>query len=85
MSEGGGPGAGHILLGIFLCLFGLCITLLGGGCTIMWISMAAESSGYGGGLLALTNPLFIISIAVLVGGVFTIWIGIKFLRGKFQS
>ena len=31
------PSAGDILIGIFFILCGLCLALLGGGCTIFWI------------------------------------------------
>ena len=72
MSEG--PSGGQILAGIFLILFGLCVTLLGGGCTIMWIYFIAN--GETGGAF-----LFLISLAVLAGGLVTIWAGVKLLRG----
>ena len=34
------------------------MTLLGGGCTILWLGMAT-GSGSNGGLAALINPLFL--------------------------
>jgi hypothetical protein len=80
-----GPTAGQILLGLFLILFGLCVTLLGGGCTVMWIAMAGESSGPSGGIYALVNPLFLISLVVLAGGLITVWTGVKFLMGRYRT
>ena len=77
-TPGGGPGAGQILVGIFLILFGLCVTLLGGGCTIMWVYVLfSEGGAFGGGIL-----LFLVSLAVLAGGLVTIWAGTKMFRGN---
>ena len=76
MSEG--PGAGNIIAGIFLILFGLCITLLGGGCTVM---MMAEFDSM------MTNgawPLMLLSLVTLGGGLALIWLGIKLMTGGFQ-
>jgi hypothetical protein len=83
MSEGEGPSAGGILLGIFMLLAGLCITLLGSGCTLMW--MSELNSPYSGGLAMLVNPLFIISLVTLAGGVGMLWVGFKLLTGKYRS
>jgi hypothetical protein len=72
MSEG--PSAGQILIGIFLILFGLCIALVGGGCTIMWIAfIGSEQSGLG-------ILLFLASLAALVLGLVVIWAGTKMFR-----
>jgi hypothetical protein len=73
MSEG--PGAGQVLIGIFLILFGLCITLVGGGCTIMWIMFIANGDTSGA-------FLFLISLVVLAGGLVTVWAGVKMLRSN---
>jgi len=73
MSEG--PSAGQILIGIFLVLFGLCVTLLGGGCTIMWVYFIAHGETGGGFLL-------LVSLAVLAAGLVTIWAGVKIFRGN---
>lgn len=75
MSDGPNPGA--ILLGIFLIMCGLGITLLGGGCTIMWLGQLGTLSGDGGlGLLLLAA-----SLAALVTGLSAIWLGIRMFRG----
>ena len=83
MSDGQGPSAGGILIGIFMLLAGLCVTLLGGGCTLMWLS--EFNSPYSGGLAMLVNPLFIISIVALAGGLGMLWVGFKLLTGKYRS
>lgn len=71
MSDGPNPGA--ILLGIFLIMCGLCVTLLGGGCTIMWLGQIGDLFSDGGtGLL-----LLLVSVATLVAGLATVWTGFK--------
>ncbi|HVQ08074.1 MAG TPA: hypothetical protein VMS43_06530 [Allosphingosinicella sp.] len=71
MSDGPSPGA--ILLGIFLIMCGLGVTLLGGGCTIMWLAeITSIFSGGGAGLF-----FFALSLATLIAGLSTIWLGIK--------
>ena len=75
-----GPNAGKVLLGIFMILFGLCIVLLGGGCTILWLSEL--NSPYSGGMGGLANPLLWISLITLAGGLGCLWVGIKLLSGR---
>lgn len=72
MSEG--PSAGQILIGIFLILFGLCITLVGGGCTVMWIYFIFSEGDMSGGVL------FLVSLAALAAGLVVIWAGVKMFR-----
>jgi hypothetical protein len=73
----GGPNPGSILIGIFLIMCGLCLTLLGGGCTLLWLGQIGYMFGDGGlGLL-----LFAVSVATLAGGVALIWLGIKMFAG----
>ena len=86
MSEGPGegPGAGQIISGIFMILVGLCMTLLGGGCTILWLGMAT-GSGSNGGLAALLNPLFLVSLVILVAGIYAVWAGVKRLMGRNRA
>ena len=74
MSEG--PTAGQILIGIFLILFGLCITLVGGGCTVMWIMFIGSDHSAEGALL------FLVSLATLAVGLVTLWAGVKLLRSR---
>jgi hypothetical protein len=71
-----GSSAGQILVGIFLILFGLCITLVGGGCTLMWIAFGLHDHSSDAGLLLL------VSLATLAGGVAIVWGGVKLLRSK---
>ena len=71
-----GPSAGAILLGIFLILFGLCITLVGGGCTLMWIAFGLHDHSSDAALLLL------VSMATFAGGVAILWAAVKLLRAK---
>ncbi|HWT12693.1 MAG TPA: hypothetical protein VN231_08080 [Allosphingosinicella sp.] len=73
-----GPGAGNIIAGIFLILFGLCITLLGGGCTVLMMSELDSMMTSGGW------PLMLISLVTLGGGLALIWLGVKLMTGGFQ-
>ena len=81
MNDRKGPDAGSIVAGIFLVLFGLCITLLGGACTLMFVGSFSTMSGadYGG-----MTPLFLISLVTLGAGISMIWLGVKLLRGGFN-
>ena len=76
MSEG--PGTGNLIAGIFLILFGLCITLLGGGCTMLML-YEFDNMMTGGGL-----PLMALSVVTLGGGLALLWVGFKLLTGGFQ-
>ena len=60
----------------FLILFGLCITLVGGGCTVMWIAFSLHDHSSDAALL------FLVSLAMLAAGLVTVWAGVKMLRGK---
>jgi hypothetical protein len=71
-----GPSVGRILVGIFLILFGLCITLVGGGCTIMWIAFGLHDHSSDAALLLL------VSMATFAGGVAILWAAVKLLRAK---
>jgi len=77
------PRTGQKLLGVFMVLFGLCITLLGGGCTILWLSEL--NSPYGGGMGGIANPLLWISIITFAGGVVCLWVGGKLAAGKYRE
>ena len=77
MSEG--PGAGEILAGIFVILCGLCLTLLGGGCTFIWIVFIFRDAQTDGILL------FLFSLATLAAGLLLLWAGVKMLSGKMRS
>lgn len=76
MSEGEGPSAGAILIGIFLILFGLCLVLVGGGCTIGWTMYIFTQGDFGGA------GLLLISLAALAAGVVVLWAGVKMFRSS---
>lgn len=73
-----GPGPGEILGGIFLILFGICGTLLGGGCSLMMIGTVFSRGGEA--LL----PLLLLSLAIFAGGLLAIWAGIKLFGGRIH-
>jgi hypothetical protein len=76
MSEG--PNVGQVLVGIFVILCGLCMTLVGGGCTYFILaSMGPSGSGLGGFLL--------ISLVVLGLGGLLLWVGVKVVRGGYRN
>ena len=77
MSEG--PDAGNMIAGIFLILFGLCITLVGGGCTLLLLSMSADLYRDGSWMLLL------VSLVILGGGLTIIWVGYKLTTGGFSK
>jgi hypothetical protein len=81
MSEGPGegPGAGAILIGSFVVLVGLCLALLGGGCTMMLLGDMHELAAYGGWFFLL------IALAILAAGVALVRLGIKLLRGDYRN
>jgi hypothetical protein len=82
MNAGEGPTAGEVLVGIFLILCGLCLTLLGGGCTLFWL---AAMIGGGDGLRGnyeLGIPLLLVSLAALAGGVALLWAAGKMAFGR---
>ena len=70
-----GPGAGQILVVIFLLLCGLCLTLLGGGCTAMWLFFLYSEGSVEGGF-------FVMSLVALAVGILLIWVGFRLLRGN---
>ena len=73
MNDKPGPGTGAVVAGIFLILFGLCLALLGGGCSLM---LTAE---YG------NKPFLLVALAFLGAGLALIWIGVKLMRGGFNK
>ena len=85
MSNGDGPGAGNIIAGIFLILFGLCLTLLGGGCTVLWISTIGSAGSAGGNDLYNVLPLLLFSLLTLGAGAALIWLGVKLMSGGFKK
>jgi hypothetical protein len=76
MSEG--PGAAGVIVGIFLILFGICITLVGGGCTLLILSYSTSMYQDGSWMLLL------LSVAIFGGGLAIIWVGFKLMTGGFN-
>ena len=66
----------EILVGILLILFGACITLVGGGCTFLWIGEIRYLLEYGSIFLLLA------STAILALGLFSVWRGIRMLTRR---
>jgi hypothetical protein len=77
MSEG--PGAAGVIVGIFLILFGICIALVGGGCTLMILSYSTSMYRDGSWMLLL------LSLVVFGGGLAIIWVGFKLMTGGFKT
>jgi hypothetical protein len=81
MSDGpAGPGTGDILGGIVLIFFGLCILLVGGGCTIAWFMiMFTDRTGIGR-----TDGwgMLLISMVAAAAGLFAIVKGVQMFRGR---
>ena len=82
MNDKPGPSTGATAAGIFLILFGLCLTLFGGGCSLMLI--AEPGSVIDSGQYSYT-PFFIVALALLGAGLALIWIGVKLMRGGFDK
>lgn len=72
-----GLDVGTIIAAIFLMLFGLCVSLVGGACTVIWIGMMISESPEGMGLM-----LLLISAAVLAAGITAIVIGARMLMKR---
>ena len=81
MNDKPGPGTGAIVAGTFLILFGLCLTLLGGGCSLI---LVAEPGSLFGSSQYSVAPFFFVSLALLGAGLALIWIGVKLMRGGFN-
>jgi hypothetical protein len=76
------PDAAGIIAGIFLILFGLCLTLLGGGCSAMFFFSAG---GVGSPSEMWTMmPLVLIALITLGTGIALIWLGVKLMSGGFK-
>src|SRR3954467_10135365 len=78
-AAGVAPSGGQVLAGFLLILFGACLFLVGGGCTILWVTILLSSSGLNG---SESPGLLIISLAAAGGGIVAIWQGVKMLRWK---
>ncbi|HEX4739385.1 MAG TPA: hypothetical protein VH331_17695 [Allosphingosinicella sp.] len=71
---------GNVLCGVFLIGCGLCLLLVGGGCTGLLIFMMVGSSGSSG-----DGSMLIVSLALAGGGIFAIVQGIRMARGRRPS
>jgi hypothetical protein len=76
-----GPSVGDILIGIFIILFGLCLALTGGGCTVFIVGALGQQGGGNASVAA----LLLVSLAVLALGLFLTWIGFKMMTGRFRK
>lgn len=82
MSEG--PSTGDIIIGLFIILFGLCIGLVGGGCTVLLIT-SVGGGGWGMGAGSSGVLLLLVSLATLALGLFLVWIGFKMMSGRYRK
>lgn len=73
-----GNNAGNVIAGIFLLLLGLCVTLLGGGCTVLMLYEFESMVSGGGGVLLL------ISLAILASGLGLLYIAFRLMTGGFN-
>jgi hypothetical protein len=80
------PSPGAILGGIFLILGGLCVTFVGGACTMMWLPTAAGVFRHG-----LSNPMtgFLLvtlfsCLGITGGGIVAIVQGIRMASGRMR-
>ena len=75
------PGANTagIVAGIFLIIAGLCLVLLGGGCSVVLVMLIGESSSGGDSSVI---PLLLLSVLVLGGGIALIWLGARLMSGR---
>jgi hypothetical protein len=77
------PTAGRLLIAIFLILCGLCLFLVGGGCTLFWISAMFGWGDNGiAGNYELGIPLLLVSLAALGAGGIVLWAGGRVAAGK---
>ena len=82
MNDKPGPGTGAIVAGTFLILFGLCLVLLGGGCSLVMFLEPGGLSGRDGGLVGF---LLFISLIALGAGFSLLWLGVKLVTGGFSK
>ena len=75
-----GTSGGDKVGGVVLIFCGLCILLVGGGCTILWLSIMFSQSGLRGG--GDGWGMLLISILAAAAGLFAIVKGVQMFRGK---
>ena len=74
------PGPGAILGGIFMILFGLCLLLAGGACTILWSDVLLHDPGSNGDGIV----LLLVSIFIAGSGILFMVQGVRMLRGSVR-
>jgi hypothetical protein len=77
MDQDRGPSALDLISGIFSILCGLCLLLLGGGCTTLWIAQLIETKGDSSGFVMLA-----VSIGVAIAGIGACYEGVRKLRRR---
>lgn len=72
----GSPSTGEVIGGVFLIGCGLCLVLVGGGCTFLFVMVMAQtnSARMGGELL--------MPVALLVAGIVALVLGIRLIATK---
>ena len=78
MSEGPNPAA--VLIGLFLLIAGVCLVVLGGGCTISVLVELGRSRG--GSDHDFTGLALIISFLMLAVGGLMVWGGMRLLKPR---
>lgn len=78
-----GANVGDILVGTFVIIFGLCITLVGGACSVMWLVILPGGSSSGDGLYGIV--LLLVSLGVAALGIFAIYHGIRIARSRYRN
>ena len=80
MADGNrGPGGADIIAGIALFLCGLCLLLVGGGCTTLWV---AELLRRGISLEPFSLAMFALSLGVAALGVAACYKGVRLMMPK---
>ena len=73
-----GPSPGRVLFGTFLIVGGICLVVLGGGCTISVLGELGSPRGE----LDLTGLVLTVSLLMLAVGGLMIWGGVKLLKPR---
>jgi hypothetical protein len=73
------PNVGEILIGIFVILFGLCIALVGGGCTVFILGSLNGTDWQA------MSFFLLLSLGVLALGLLLARVGFKLLTGRYRK
>jgi len=74
-----GPDAIEVLVGVALILCGLCLLLVGGGCTTLWVAQILDNRAAWD---SFGLAMFALSIAVAALGVAACYKGVRMVMGK---